>query len=275
MTTKDEELRKELKDTADPVPYTDIIDFAARQLGEDPDEKWDLSTKEGLKRFEERCSRRVYKSTDCGAWLVFETQHPTETTLREFRVCLAAGKKGTEITQVRSGDDLLGEAEWPDEFKYFMSVSPYPGAEASFEPLSSMTLDRICEGTKPLAPAEEGHDILERRPSTLVLFVRVKCSRPKDMPMPKWGVYGIRLGSIVEGSDAEVDGGLLDFPFTQEQYEHAIEDMESECDRLWHEANDEPGTNECRECGVSLESKETDICASCAEEKQDERAQQQ
>lgn len=238
MGTKDEEVRAELAATADPVPYKDIIDFAARQLGEDPDEKWDLSTKDGLKRFEDRCSRRVYKSTECGAWLAFVTQPPIEASMREFRVCLATGRKGTEITQVREGDDLLGESEWPIEFKHFMSIEPFPGFEENFEPLSKLSLVSLAAGAGNSTQGEEGHDVLERRASTLVLKVRVKCEKPKDLPVPAFGVYGIRLGSIVEGSDAEVDGGSFDFPFTEAEYEHAIEDMESECDRLWHEANE-------------------------------------
>lgn len=48
---------------------------------------------------------------------------------------------------------------------------------------------------------------------------------------------GILIGSIVEGSDAEVSPLELLFPFTQEQFEHAVNDVDAEADRLWQEAH--------------------------------------
>lgn len=53
----------------------------------------------------------------------------------------------------------------------------------------------------------------------------------------KFTETGIILGSIVEGSEAEVDTDELTFPFTSEDYEKTIEHIECEVDILWREAN--------------------------------------
>lgn len=50
---------------------------------------------------------------------------------------------------------------------------------------------------------------------------------------------GVVIGSIVEGSDAEVQPKVLLFPFTQEHLDWAVEQIEEEADRLWREANED------------------------------------
>lgn len=49
---------------------------------------------------------------------------------------------------------------------------------------------------------------------------------------------GITFGSIVEGSDAEVEAEEMCFPFSEADLVNAIEFMENEADRLWREANE-------------------------------------
>lgn len=48
---------------------------------------------------------------------------------------------------------------------------------------------------------------------------------------------GIRLGSIVEGSDAETKTHKLAYPFDYNEIWEALEVIEDEADYLWHEAN--------------------------------------
>jgi hypothetical protein len=50
---------------------------------------------------------------------------------------------------------------------------------------------------------------------------------------------GIQLGSIVEGSDAEVSTDSLLYPFTSKSLEETIAYIESEASCLWEEANRE------------------------------------
>jgi hypothetical protein len=52
---------------------------------------------------------------------------------------------------------------------------------------------------------------------------------------------GIKLGSIVEGSDAETQTHTLMYPFNMTDFDETIEFIENEADKLWHEANDEDG----------------------------------
>lgn len=52
---------------------------------------------------------------------------------------------------------------------------------------------------------------------------------------------GVRVGSIVEGSDAYVDRDPLLFPFTHEAFWNLIRDVDAEADELWHAANGEDG----------------------------------
>ena len=52
--------------------------------------------------------------------------------------------------------------------------------------------------------------------------------------------YGITLTGCVEGSDAEPNT-VLAFPFSGEQYDNAVQYLEDDVDRLWHEANDDEG----------------------------------
>ena len=46
----------------------------------------------------------------------------------------------------------------------------------------------------------------------------------------------VTIGTIVEGSDAEFERELS-FPFTSDEYNNAIEEIEQLADEEWHEAN--------------------------------------
>jgi len=54
---------------------------------------------------------------------------------------------------------------------------------------------------------------------------------------------GVQLGTIVEGSDAEIKATFLTYPFTDEAYYEAIEYLENEAEREWNLANGEPEEN--------------------------------
>ena len=51
---------------------------------------------------------------------------------------------------------------------------------------------------------------------------------------------GVQLGTIVEGSDAEVKASFLSFPFTSDDYDDAIQYVEDEAEREWFLANGQP-----------------------------------
>lgn len=50
---------------------------------------------------------------------------------------------------------------------------------------------------------------------------------------------GVTVGSIVDGSDAEVMPTTLRYPFEESAWERMLEEIEAEADRLWKEANEE------------------------------------
>jgi hypothetical protein len=56
-------------------------------------------------------------------------------------------------------------------------------------------------------------------------------------------VIGVKVGSIVEGSDAETEVHTLKFPFKLEDFWASLKDVEEEASILWNEAHadDEEG----------------------------------
>jgi hypothetical protein len=73
----------------------------------------------------------------------------------------------------------------------------------------------------------------------------------------KWTDKKVLLGSIVEGSDAEITAPPLKFPFTMDEFEKTLQFVEDEADMLWHEANDLT----CSGCGFVVD--EDGICPNC------------
>ena len=49
----------------------------------------------------------------------------------------------------------------------------------------------------------------------------------------------VRVGSIVEGSDAETETVVLEWPFTEDDFWEVVEQVNDEADALWYEANGE------------------------------------
>jgi len=52
-------------------------------------------------------------------------------------------------------------------------------------------------------------------------------------------VIGVKVGSIVEGSDAETQVHTLKFPFKLKDFLEALSNVETEASILWNEANAE------------------------------------
>ena len=50
-------------------------------------------------------------------------------------------------------------------------------------------------------------------------------------------VIGVKVGSIVEGSDAETEVHTLKFPFKLKDFWIALDNVEEEAEMLWNEAN--------------------------------------
>lgn len=77
-------------------------------------------------------------------------------------------------------------------------------------------------------------------------------TKEADEPQATWWSQctGILIGSIVEGSDAEVQPETLLWPFTAEQLDLAVKNIDEEAGRLWEEANgEEEGEDESGDAG--------------------------
>lgn len=173
-------------------------------------------------RDEDHLSHRVYKTTNCGAWAKFVTQDEVVSQeTQDWTVILTKGINGIHLVGASRGT-TLGEViptdQLPKEVKeYCLLFDPGTKTELTISEFETLT-------------SSETETVLEANPLRLVMAVKVDfvVTRPRD---------GLLLGSIVEGSDAEIEGRFLGFPFTAAELHHTISDIESEADFLWREAN--------------------------------------
>lgn len=69
-------------------------------------------------------------------------------------------------------------------------------------------------------------------------FIHYEDKEARLENQPWWSdCIGVQVSSIVEGSDAEVMPVTLTWPFTEEQFDNVVKDVNSEACRLWDEAN--------------------------------------
>jgi len=54
---------------------------------------------------------------------------------------------------------------------------------------------------------------------------------------PDGTLWGVRVGSIIEGSEAVVEPVELAMPFSPERWDEAIQQVEAEAECLWNEAH--------------------------------------
>ena len=54
-----------------------------------------------------------------------------------------------------------------------------------------------------------------------------------------WNEKQVCLGSIVEGTDTEIEASPLEFPFEMDEFWNTLKWVEANADHAWHERNDE------------------------------------
>ena len=86
-------------------------------------------------------------------------------------------------------------------------------------------------------PSRELFTEIEKVWSSIV-YKETECGAWMDVPDPQT----VRIGSIVEGTDAETQTVSLKWPFNAEMFWNAVRDVENEADIIWHEWNDEETT---------------------------------
>jgi hypothetical protein len=165
----------------------------------------DVGADDTDERMGERLSRRVYKDTDCGAWakvvtrpvLVTEPQSWTARYAKVDGVWTLAGLS-------RDGQPHEFSVHGGQVRQYFF----WDGADLQehLQMLSAGRSDFTCTDTIDV----------QIQSGTEMVFV---------------------VGSIVEGSDAEVAPVEVTLPCPELSIDAAIEAVEAEADRLWREAN--------------------------------------
>lgn len=190
-------------------------------------------------------SRRIYKDTDCGAWMQWQTE--TGRTRRisldfRFRRSIA----GFVVLARR------GRREWINAIRL---------AEQGLSPKSLQTLkDALCLDSSGRIPHDTlptftlsalaaaivenltsagwtvtGAGTCDRRAMLSARWTKAETFTPYKAPQ----VTGIIVGSIVEGCDGDATPFTLSFPFTVAEYKRHLAALEDQCDEMWHECNDE------------------------------------
>lgn len=165
--------------------------------------------------------RRVYKTTECGAWVALEAPGRDKCGMRAqtWAARINNGILGPRVVSVRrKGRRAIDPTTAPAYVRDFLLMNPDNRMRLDWSDLPDRPTDYILSVTTA---------------GSIQRIVTFKVDAPIERPH----AGGVRLGSIVEGSDAEVAPVLLRFPFTPDQWEAAIEAIEDEADRLWREEN--------------------------------------
>lgn len=189
----------------------------------------------GSKPDEESLSRMIYKGTQCGAWLkVFTT---AEVATKERWAALLAPEgdhvRVDSVKPIKSILDIDNHRDWltlkdaPEEVKVFLSLE----GDSNIVQGISGGWKGLEEQVEYIKNSELNKDMKIRLHLTqLSFYVNIK----KTVEKP-----GIEVGSIVEGSDADCTPFTLYFPFTEQDFDDHIADLETEANEIWHEWNDD------------------------------------
>ena len=188
-------------------------------------------------------AHRIYKRTTCGAgFTIFEPKVRIEE--RRYRASLVHGEHGACVARI----DLVvdhnrsrpARQPLPQPVIDMLAIeaaggrTPMPALVSPAEPVSLEYL------RSQIASMEEIY-IEKDLPRELVIAFNVKV--PLSIAPSKRRATGIRVCGYCEGADAELPTYSLDFPFTEEEFEAALQSCDDDADQLWNE------THGCARCG--------------------------
>ena len=178
---------------------------------------------------EAQFSKAIYKSTSCGAWAKFEKW--SEFVCKEKETWTARFTKGINGIHLVGGwaSSTTSMTEFIPQDKLPSDVRLYCGLENDTSK-TSLT-DEDWQNFEP----DKLKDLIVINESPICKLLTFTFERDKMENRE-----GLVLGSIVEGSDAEVTPERLAFPFTDKDFDQAIKNIEFEADMLWKEANGDP-----------------------------------
>ena len=178
----------------------------------------------------ESISRRIYKDTICGAWV--DAQPIGVRKIARFKVVFSDSIFGPVAHQWqcngRGAWHNFGEAITPVELKEFIGgqepklVGPYKYDWHNMLKVEEAAGKNMAE----VHTSASNVKWLPRKPNTGWV----------ELPVTVYK-QGVRVGSIVEGSDACTEVQELTFPFTEREFWAAVKQVEEEAEQLWQEAN--------------------------------------
>lgn len=193
----------------------------------------------------EHAKRLIYKGTSCGAWINFEEPskravNPGSCKTDKWSAMLSRSVTGAIYVQTVRKDH--GKILSPSKDKIPVSVLEYLWLPTRTEGLSSRERSNVIlpEDTDPkqFFNSLEGKD---PDPRLYNLRKRIVFEVPRRVTRQFRG--GVTIGSIVEGIEASASPVELEYPFTEEDFDNAVQTIEDEVDMLWNE------THGCNDCG--------------------------
>jgi hypothetical protein len=185
-----------------------------------------------LEELNRRLSRRVYKDTDCGAWAkVSERTVAIGTSKRRWTALLTEVGQSVRVEHARmEHGKKVSVAELPKVVRQYLCLG---------DDLSNDIMD-IGETSAELIEGLERdhipHAQVNRSPHQW--RVHFHCDTPKAYKQ----VFVVEIGSIVEGTDAELHEET-ELPCSSEQLDAMVKAVEDAADEVWKD------THGCDQCG--------------------------
>ena len=194
-----------------------------------------------------RAGRALYRATSCGPWTSFAVvEAPKDEDVKlEVAVSLRGGKpfaslKASKVGMKKTISDAL-------LFLNFDAGGAYDGDDVkSLKEYRAMVETYLAENGESTAgyggfkmvlhPGKNDVRItLEKHfpPEITQVYYEDEAARNADIP----NCIGVKVGSIVEGSDASVSRETMFFPFSAESFDAMVQSVDEEADILWKRDN--------------------------------------
>jgi len=178
--------------------------------------------------------RSLYKYTDCGPWIAYVALDAPARETAEIRVMPRDPQRrlwvqgcSRDAARFCGFDDVRCPARWRSLAAYLRRVRHFVKHHQSQQDEWRVIAVRPCVGCVRLD--------LERS-----LAARTRSVNYADADVDRLDpatVVGVEIGSIVEGSDVEIDPEYLAFPFTDRDFDAAVQRINNEASFYWERDN--------------------------------------
>lgn len=195
-----------------------------------------------------RAGRILYKYTDCGPWITYLVEKsPARTVFANFRISI----QNKELTATYTEDWEPGDSQLVKDGLSFLGFDPcepkwWIGKSRKWRSISSYHkrlrdfIKKTPSGHRKFELRIEDHSrwhldtlLIRHIPAEIedVYYESDRANRPIK------NCVGIKIGSIVEGSDVEIDPISLHFPFESEEFRKLVKDINDEASFYWKRDN--------------------------------------